>query len=181
MSYTAYVRAEGRGVIDLDITATLRFDTMHAITRNRIKEAVTTGYCPYNTWGTKAGGAIKVICPSLRVYSSLTHRDIMQSMSPDEMEFLNAELLIKTKFKVDCISPGFWSRFMLKYKFPYSWITNNEDEYNTDRRRAQTILKTHCLPHINELWTLRELRDRNTLLACIHDKKPLALKAPEHR
>lgn len=69
MGYACYTRKEGRGVIDVQPTVTIRFDQMHTITLNRIRKCLEDNLCLYG-WSSKVSA----------VFTSLQgHHDVCTS------------------------------------------------------------------------------------------------------
>lgn len=99
MAYSCYVRAEGRDLIDVEPTVTIRFDQLTAITRNRVRRVFEDNYCPYG-WSSKPHIILVAMQGHYEVCQSLLSPKIMNHPDFDKDTFAAKALLLDYQFTI---------------------------------------------------------------------------------
>ncbi len=99
MAYICYTRAEGRGIVEVKPTITIRFDQLTVITRNRVRRMFQDNYCPYS-WSSKPHAILTAMQGHYEVCKSLLLPAIMSHPDFDKDMFAAKALLLGYEFSI---------------------------------------------------------------------------------
>lgn len=99
MAYSCYIRYEGKGIVEVEPTVTIRFDQLTTITRNRVRRVFEDNYCPYS-WSSKPHAILAAMRGHYRVFTSLLVPKIMSHPDFDKDMFAAKALLLGYEFSI---------------------------------------------------------------------------------
>ena len=97
MAYSCYVRHEGREIVEVQPTVTIRFDQLTTITRNRVRRVFEDNYCPYG-WSSKSRAILTTMWGHYEVFSNLLAPPLINHPNFDKEMFETKALLLGYEF-----------------------------------------------------------------------------------
>ena len=99
MTYSCYVRTEGRDFVDVEPTVTIRFDQLTAVTRNRVRRVFEDNYCPYGL-SSKPHAIMTAMQGHYKMFENLFAPPIMSHPDFDQEMFTAKALLLDYQFTI---------------------------------------------------------------------------------
>ena len=130
MTYSCYVRREGRKIVDVEPTVTIRFDQLTAVTRNRVRRMFEDNYCPYG-WSSKPHAILVAMRGHYEVCQSLMEPRLMAHPDFDVETFQAKALLLGYQFSIS------FFKNPKTYRHGYGSLIYKGDKKYDDRLAAQ--------------------------------------------
>lgn len=175
MSYSCYSRCQGDGLIQVTPIVTIRFDDMHAITRNRVRRYLQDNYCP-TSWASKATAVIQALRGHHRVYENILHPDIIKAAG-DVFEELEASLRL-IDFSI------FRHEQAHNYWYGYGSLRYAGERLSDDPHRKEQAEMARELVDTRMIPFARELADKTTqtaVLQHLEDRMPYTFEGVPQR
>ncbi len=164
MAYSCYVHAEGRGLVEVEPTVTIRFDQLTAITHNRVRRVFEDNYCPFG-WSSKPHAILTAMTGHYRVFTSLLVPAIMSHPDFDKATFAAKALLLGYEFSI----LGYTNPSV--YRNGYGIILYKGDKSYDDRPTAQMekLTQDTLLPIARSLIDHKKLKP---ILFALENRQP---------